>query len=80
MGIQLDCLPPFQYSLDAPGHLLPIRQELNKIIREDIYKQLVQVTWINPPRGLRPKMAFYAEHFLEIRDGLIVQPQYTLRH
>ena len=39
VGIQLDCLPLFQYSLDALGHLLPTRQELNKIIREDIYKQ-----------------------------------------
>ena len=46
----------------------------------DIYKQFVQVPWINPPRGLRPKMAFYAGHFLEIRDGLIVQPKYTFRH
>ena len=41
VGIQLDRLPPFQYSLDAPGHLLPVRQELNKIIREDIYKQFI---------------------------------------
>ena len=40
VGIQLDRLPPFQYSLDAPGYLLPTRQELNKII----YKQFVQVT------------------------------------
>jgi hypothetical protein len=30
------------------------------------------------PRGLRPKMAFYAEHFMELRDGLIVQPPYIL--
>lgn len=28
-GIQLACLPPFRYSLDAPGHLLPARQGLN---------------------------------------------------
>ena len=26
VGVQLDRLPPFQYSLDAPGHLLPIQQ------------------------------------------------------
>jgi hypothetical protein len=80
MGIQLDRLPPFRYSLDAPGHLLPTRQELNKIIRDDIYRQFVQITWVNPQGGLRPKMAFYAEHFLELRDELIVRPQYTLRH
>ena len=30
--------------------------------------------------GLHPKMAFYAEHFLEIRDRLIVRPQYTFYH
>ena len=80
VGIQIDHLPPSQYSLDAPDHLLPTRQELNKIIREDVYKQFVQVTWVNPPGGLRPKMAFYVEHFLEIIDGLIFQPQYTFRH
>ena len=73
-GIQLDRLPPFRYSLIAPDHLLPTRQELNKIIREDIYKQFVQITWVNPLGGLRPKMAFYVEHFLEIRDELIVRP------
>jgi hypothetical protein len=26
------------------------------------------------------KMAFYVEHFLEIRDGLIVWPPYMLQH
>ena len=25
-------------------------------------------------------MAFYVEHLLEIRDGLIVRPQYMFRH
>jgi hypothetical protein len=53
---------------------------LNKIIRDDIYRQFIQITWVNPPGGLHPKMAFYAEHFLELRDGFIVQPHYTLRH
>jgi hypothetical protein len=80
VGIQIDRLPPFRYSLDAPGHLLPTRQVLNKIIRDDIYRQFIQITWVNPPGGLRPKMAFYAEHFLELRDGFIVRPHYTLCH
>jgi hypothetical protein len=80
VGITMDRLPPFRYSLDAPGHLLPTRQEMNTIIREDIYRQFVQVTWINPQGGLRPKMAFYVEHFMVMRDGLIVRPHYTLRH
>jgi hypothetical protein len=80
VGIQIDRLPPFRYSLDAPGHLLPTRQVLNKIIRDDIYRQFIQITWVNPPGGLRPKMAFYAEHFLGLRDGFIVRPHYTLCH
>ena len=74
VGIQLDRLPPFRYSLDAPGHLLPTRHELNKIIMDDIYRQFVHITWVNPQGGLCPKMAFYAEHFLELRDRLIVRP------
>jgi hypothetical protein len=78
--IQIESLPPFRYSLNVPGHLLPSRQVLNRIIKEDIYRQFVQITRINPPGGLRQKMAFYTEHFLEIRDGLIVRPQYALRH
>lgn len=41
VGIQIDRLPLFRYSLDALGHLLPTRHELNKIIREDIYKQFI---------------------------------------
>jgi hypothetical protein len=40
VGIQIDRLPPFRYSLDAPGHLLPTRHVLNKIIRDDIYRHL----------------------------------------
>jgi hypothetical protein len=80
VGIQMDRLPPFWYSLDAPGHLLPTKQVLNKIIRDDIYRQFIQITWVNPPGGLRPKMAPYAKHFLELRDGLIARPQYTFCH
>jgi hypothetical protein len=80
MGIRMDRLPPFRYSLDAPSHLLQTRQVLNKIIKDDIYMQFIQITWVNPPRGLRPKMAFYTEHFLELRDGSILRPHYTLHH
>jgi hypothetical protein len=70
----MDHLPLFRYSFDAPGHLLPTRQKWNKIIRDDIFRQFIQITWVNPQDGLCSKMAFYAEHFLELRDGLIVQP------
>jgi hypothetical protein len=80
VGIQIDLLPLFRYSLDAPGHLLPTRQVLNKIIRDDIYRQFIQITWVNPPGGLCPKMAFYAEHFLVLREEFIIQPHYTLFH
>ena len=38
VGIAIDWLPPFRYSLDVPGHLLPLRQELIRIIRDDIYR------------------------------------------
>jgi hypothetical protein len=44
VGIQMDRLPPFWYSLDAPGHLLPTRQVLNKIIKDDIYRRFIQIT------------------------------------
>jgi hypothetical protein len=79
----MDLLPPFRYSLNAPDYLLPIRWEMNTIIQEDIYKQFVHVTWINPQGWLRPKMAFYVEHFMVMKDGVIVRPHYndyTLRH
>jgi len=65
VGISIDQLPPFRYSMDAPGHPLPTRQELNRIIKDDIYKQFVQVTWTNPQGKLRPKMAFYVENYIE---------------
>jgi len=78
MGIQLNYLPPFKYSLNAPSHLLPTKQELNKIIGDDTYTQFIQITWVGTEGGLCPKMAFYAKHFLELRDELIVQPHYTL--
>ena len=42
--ILMDQLPLFQYSLDVLGHLLPIRQELNMIIQDDIYMQFIQIT------------------------------------
>jgi hypothetical protein len=79
LGIQMDSLPLFQYSLDAPGHLLPTRQVLNNIIIDDIYR-FIQITWVNSLGGLRPKMSFYAENFLELRDIFIIRPHYTFHH
>ena len=77
--IDIDRLPPYQFSLDAPAHLLPSRQELNEHVRQDIYKQYITTTWCHPPGGLRPKMAFYAEHFLVIQDGIVVRRAYLYR-
>jgi hypothetical protein len=72
VGISMDQLPPFKYSLDAVGHLLPTRHELNRIIRDDFYWRFVQVTWINPQGGLHLKMDFYTDHFMLLREILIV--------
>ena len=79
IGIDIDHLPPFQFSLDAPAHLLPSRQELNEHVRLDIYRCYITATWVNPPGGLRPRMSFYATHFLEISDGIITRPSYLSR-
>ena len=38
IGIDIDCLPPYQFSLNAPAHLLPSRQELNEHVKLDIYR------------------------------------------
>ena len=69
MTISPERLPPLRYSLYAPGHLLPTRQELNRSIREDIYRLSIQVTWTSPPETLGSKMSFYLEHLLELWDG-----------
>jgi len=54
------------YSLNAPGHVLSTRQGLNRITLDDIYREYI--TWIDPLGGLRPKITFYADHFMELRD------------
>jgi hypothetical protein len=80
VGIQIYHLPPFINFSDAPGHLPLTRHELNIIIRDEIYKYFIHITWVNPPNGLQPKMALYTDYFLELRDRFIVRPQYTLYH
>lgn len=37
----MDWLLPFKYSMDAPGHLLHTRQELKRILLDDIYRHYV---------------------------------------
>lgn len=51
IGITMECPLPFQFSLDAPTHLLTSWQELNKHVKTNIYKQYIITTWRNPPRG-----------------------------
>ena len=80
VGIQMDRLLLLIYSFDAPGHHLPTKQKLNRIIKDDIYKKFIQTNWVTPQGGLRPKMAFYVGNFLEPRDRFIVQPHDTLCH
>jgi hypothetical protein len=78
VGISIDPLPLFRYSLDSHGHLLLARQELNKFIQNDIYSEFVQATWKNPQSGLRLKMAFNIEHFMKVREGLLSNPRIFL--
>jgi hypothetical protein len=53
---------------------------MNSIIGDDIHRQFMRVTWINPQGRLHLKMAFYAKHFMDLRDELVVPTNYTLRH
>jgi C4-dicarboxylate transporter len=61
----------FSVLLDAPTHLLPSKQNLNQQIREDIYTEYIEVTQITTLEGFGLKIAFYFEHFLALRDGLV---------
>ena len=63
IGIDIDHLPPFHYSLDMPTHLLPSHSELNEITRMDIYRKYIQVRSFGV---LCPRMAFYAQYFIDI--------------
>lgn len=70
----MEHLPPFQFSLDAPAHLLPSQHKLNEHIKLDSYRQYIAATYRNPLGELCPRMAFYAEHYMIIQDGIIVHP------
>jgi len=39
-------MPPSMYSLDALVHLLPSKWEIKMTVRDDIYMQYIQTTWI----------------------------------
>lgn len=73
-------LSPFQYSLDAPSMELT-KQEINKLIRQDLTQNDTRRTWTEPVQCLGKKTAFYKENFLRLtEDGFIVRPEYMDTH
>jgi hypothetical protein len=64
--------PTVEILPDALGHILLSKQELNKIAMDVIYEKSIQITWTNPLGKLQLKMALFLEHFMELRDDLIV--------
>ena len=48
-GFDMDRLPPFQYSLDAPSLRL-MRTEISRLIRQDLIQLDTNRTWIQPTR------------------------------
>ena len=79
-GFNIDRLPPFQYSLDAPS--LPItRTEITRLIRQDLIQLDTKMTWVEPVQELGTKMAFYKEHLLKLSgDGFVIRPSYRDTH
>jgi hypothetical protein len=68
VAISIDHLPPCNYSLNAAKlYLLPLKPEINRPARDDIYREFIPPT----PQPLNPKLAFYVETFLRILDGSI---------
>ena len=57
LGLDLDRLPPFQYSL-APSPFSPTDQEVNRIIRADLLQLHTWQTWFLHPE-LPVKLDFY---------------------
>lgn len=81
LGLDMDRLPPFRYSLDDPRLCWEMtRHEISQVIRADLLQLHTYRTWIYPTR-LPTKMATYRDHFLRISDdGLITSPGYTGTH
>ncbi len=79
-GMNINALPPFQYSLDCP-HLNMTKTEKNRVIRADIIKLNNERTWTSPTTPLGRKMAQYKALFLHIsQDGFILRPSYMDTH
>ena len=79
-GFDMDRLPHFQYSLDAPSLSLT-QTGITRLIRQDLIQLDTRRTWIQPTRELGTKMAFYREHLLELtQDGFVMRPTYMDTH
>lgn len=79
-GLDIDRLPPYNYSLDCPT-LNFSRSELNRVIRADILRINTERTWIRPSLPLGSRMEFYRSHFLHLtQDGFVTRPQYMDIH
>ena len=74
IGIDIDRLSIFQFSLDAPAHLLPSRQELNEHVRLDIYRFYITATWVNPPVVYVHECHFMRHTFWRSQMGLLLGP------
>ena len=79
-GVDIERLPPFQYSLDAPSLTLS-KQEINKLIKQDLTQLDTKRTWMEPIGELGTKKKFYKEHFLLLsNDGFITRAAYMDIH
>ena len=75
-GFDMDKLPPFQYSLDAPSLTLTWTK-ITQLIKQDLIQLDTRRTWIQLTPQLGTKMAFYREHLLELtEDDFKTRPTY----
>ena len=52
LGLNIDRLPPFQYSLDtASSYTSPTNQKINQIIQEDLLQLHTFKAWLLPPQA-----------------------------
>ena len=79
-GIDIERLPPFQYSLDAPSLSLT-KSEITLLIKQNLIQLDTRRTWTQPAQELGTKMGFYRKYFLQLtKDGFVVRPAYMDTH
>ena len=75
-GLDIDCLPPFQYDLASP-YIHLSHGERNRIIRQDLWQLYTRETWVTPSQPLPRKMQYYSDQFLSTTDtGFLRRPRY----